>query len=80
MIWAGQAYRYGFGVIQDTEEAIKCYKIAAEGGDDFAMGVLGSIYEEGEIVPQDKEEAIKWHKLAVDKSSYGKALLRLQES
>ena len=59
-------YDYGRGVPQDTAEAAKWYRLAANQGDANAQYNLGATYENGRGVPQDYAEAVKWYRLAAD--------------
>jgi TPR repeat protein len=54
----------GEGVLQDYEEAVKWYRLAAEQGDAGAQYQLALSYDKGHGVPQDYKEAVKWYRLA----------------
>ena len=57
--------RVGQGIGQDSGEAIKWYKLAAQQGDPDAQSSLGDIYFYGRRnVPRDDAEALRWYKLA----------------
>ena len=47
------------GVIQDFEEAVRMYRMAAEQGDADAQNNLGACYQEGVGVEQNFVEAVK---------------------
>ena len=57
-------YRYGWGVPEDDEEAVKWYREAAEQGHADAQCNLGDMYCYGLGVPEDCEEAAKWYQKA----------------
>jgi len=47
----GWAYEYGQGVSKNMEKAIECYRISAEGNDDYGLYNMGRLYETGVKVP-----------------------------
>ena len=51
-------YFKGLGVLQDHEEALKWFRLAALQGDADAQYVLGDMYKNGLGGPQDYEEAL----------------------
>jgi len=53
----GEIYAAGWGVKQDTAEALKWYRMAVEKRDWNASLNLGRLYKDGTIVPQDYVEA-----------------------
>ena len=55
----------GKGVAQDTAEAVKWYRKAAEHGNADAANTLGGIYAEGRGVPRDYARAYAWFSLAM---------------
>ena len=57
-------YTGGMGVAQDSQEAVKWWRLAAEQGDVSAQVQLGAMYGTGQGVPQDDGEAVKWFQLA----------------
>jgi TPR repeat protein len=61
----GRCYYYDEGVAEDTVEAAKWYRKAAEQGDDEAQHNLGVCYEYGRGVTEDKVEAVKWYRKAL---------------
>jgi TPR repeat protein len=65
----GDAYTKGEGVPQDSAEAVKWYRIAAEQGDAKAQYRLGLMYAIGEGVPEDSAEAVKWILKAAEQGS-----------
>lgn len=57
----------GYGVPQDTVEAVQWWRKAAEQGNVEAQSDLGVTYSCGEVrVPRDYSEAAKWLRLASD--------------
>ena len=63
----GLMYEDGKGdVLQNNNEAMRWYRLAADQG--FALGQcwLGLMYDAGKGVPQDYAEAAKWYRLAAD--------------
>lgn len=67
---AGAAFRLGEEyfdakvVERDVAQAIRYYKIGAEGGDARAQMDLGSMYDKGWGVARDAGEAAKWYEAA----------------
>ncbi|HOZ09088.1 MAG TPA: LON peptidase substrate-binding domain-containing protein, partial [candidate division Zixibacteria bacterium] len=59
-------YDVGLGVTQDSTEAVRWYRAAAEAGMARAQNNLGIMYADGVGVPQDYEEAVKWYRLSAD--------------
>ena len=61
-------YELGLNFVyyDDYEEAIVCFRKAAEMGNADAQSELGACYYNGEGVEQDYEEAVKWFTLAAD--------------
>ena len=60
----GGCYAGGFGVAEDTVEAVKWYHKAAEQGEPRAQFWLGVSYANGNGVAQDLVEAVKWFHLS----------------
>ena len=56
--------KYGKGVTQSYQEAVKWYRLAAAQGDARAQNSLGYMYLNGQGVAQSYQEAVKWYKLA----------------
>jgi len=56
----------GLGVPQDSAEAVRWYRLAADQGHVSAPVHLGFIYANGQGVPQDDAEAVRWYRLAAD--------------
>jgi TPR repeat protein len=63
----GFKYLDGDEVKQDTQEAIRWFRLAAENGDSHAAYTLGRTYNNGEGVPVDYAEAMKWYRMAAEK-------------
>jgi hypothetical protein len=59
-------YRGGNGVGQDSGEALKWYRLAADQGSVAAQNNLGEMYLNGHGVRQDYAEALKWFRKAAD--------------
>lgn len=62
----GLAYYAGEGVPQDTAEAVRLWRRAAEQGLGAAQGMLGIAYSEGFEVAESQLEAYVWLKLAAN--------------
>ncbi|MSO21522.1 MAG: sel1 repeat family protein [Acidobacteria bacterium] len=63
----GSLYGGGLGVPQDTAEAVKWYRMAAEQGVVEAANILGVTYQMGgRGFPADFAEALKWHRVAAE--------------
>ena len=61
----GLMYDRGEGVAQDSAEAVKWYRLAAEQGNPIAQNSLGGFYYSGiGGVLKDHSEAVKWYRLA----------------
>jgi hypothetical protein len=54
----------GWGTPQDSAEAVKWYRLAAERGDGLGQRNLGVMYQNGWGVPQDYIQAYMWFNLA----------------
>lgn len=54
------------GVLVDHAEAFRWYRVAAEGGIDYAMVKLGMMYAAGEGVKKDDVEAARWYREAAN--------------
>ena len=67
----GVMYSNGWGVSQDSAEAVRWYRLAAEQGDAMAQFSLGFMYDDGRGVPQDSAEAVKWYRLAAEQGDAG---------
>lgn len=62
-----EAYRsYLKETSEDTKEAARMYKIAADGGNDGAQINLGLMYATGKGVQKDEVEAVRLYKMAAD--------------
>ena len=62
----GVMYFIGLGVAQDSREAVKWYRLAADQGHPDAQNSLGYVYAIGMGVTQDYKEAVRWYRLAAD--------------
>lgn len=56
--------------LQDTEEALRLYKLAARMGSPEACRSLGQIYFYGIVVPEDHREALNWFKNGATRGLY----------
>jgi TPR repeat protein len=65
----GFRYLFGEGVPQNSQEAVKWYRLAAEQGNADAQLNLGTSYTKGEGVPQNPQEAVKWYRLAAEQGN-----------
>ena len=63
----GECYRTGDGVAQDSVEAVRLFKLAADQGFAEAENNLGCMYARGCGVEQDTAEAIRWLERAAAK-------------
>jgi TPR repeat protein len=57
-------YHEGKGVPQDSREALKWYRLAADRGTASAQLNLGFMYDRGNGVPQNYVQAYMWYSLA----------------
>jgi TPR repeat protein len=62
-------YHEGKGVPQDSREALKWYRLAADQGDPAAQFSLGLMYDRGNGVPQNYVQAYMWYSLAATSGS-----------
>jgi uncharacterized protein len=62
----GDMYFLGQGVPQDSAEAARWYRKAADQGDAISEYILGVLYDEGQGVTQDYAEAARWFRKAAD--------------
>lgn len=62
----GIMYANGEGVPQDSTEAARWYRLAAQAGYASAQYNLGVLLERGEGVAQDRAAALRWYRLAAD--------------
>ena len=60
----GVCYDHGYGVPQDTAQAVSWYRKAAEQGDAGAQCALGLYYAHGNGVPKDVVLAASWYRRA----------------
>jgi uncharacterized protein len=58
------------GVQQDDAESVKWFRKAADQGDAYAQGRLGSRYYNGKGVPQSYAEAAKWYRKSADQGDF----------
>jgi hypothetical protein len=73
-------YKQGVGVVQDSAEAMRWYRLAADRGYAKAQYSLGVLYETGIVgVPQDSAEAARCYRLAADQG-YARAQFNLGAS
>lgn len=64
----GLLYQNGNGVPKDYAEALKAFRVAADGGLAKAQYALGGMYQQGWGVGKDPATAAKWYKLAADQN------------
>ncbi|MEO5560913.1 MAG: tetratricopeptide repeat protein, partial [Dokdonella sp.] len=57
----GEAYRHGYGVVEDAALSLTWYERAAKSGDSLAKYQLGLAYQEGRGVEQDYRLAARWY-------------------
>ncbi len=62
----GIMYEQGQGTPQDTAEAVKWLRLAANHGNSIGQLGLGAMYSKGNGLPQNDAEAAKWYQLAAD--------------
>ncbi len=56
----GTAFAEGLGKQLDPKEAVRWYRLAAEGGHVLAQHNLGNAYAEGRGLPKDESQAVLW--------------------
>ena len=81
--YLGRMYERGQAVPKDDTEAVKWFRLAAQGlrslaeqGHAEAQNELGLMYYSGRVVPQDDAEAAKWFRLAAEQG-YARAQVDL---
>ena len=62
----GLMYANGTGVLKDSAEAVRWYRLAADQGLAEAQRNLGGMYANGNGVLKDGAEAVRWFRLAAD--------------
>jgi len=62
--------KYGMGIPQDTEKAVKWNLKAFENGSEVAPLRLGDIYRSGNGITQDIDEAIKWYRIGAEQGGF----------
>jgi TPR repeat protein len=60
-------YAEGEGVAEDSVEAVRWYRMAAERGFPKVQRVFGWMYEKGKGVAKDPAEAIRWCRMAAER-------------
>jgi uncharacterized protein len=63
----GEMYYLGSGITQDTGEALKWFRLAADQGVAEAFSNIGAIYMSGDGVAPNLEEGIKFTRLAAER-------------
>jgi TPR repeat protein len=59
------------GLPQDSAEAVRWYRLAADRGNEEALCFIGKMYETGDGVEQDFSEAMRWYLLAAERGNAG---------
>jgi TPR repeat protein len=59
------------GLPQDSAEAARWYRLAADKGNEEALCFIGKMYETGDGVAQDFSEAMRWYQLAAERGNAG---------
>ncbi len=62
--YIGYLYLNGYGVAQDSQEAIRYLKKSADQNYDMAQSLLAFLYNEGQVMPKDKKLALNLYKKA----------------
>jgi len=75
----GICYRYGLGVAEDNQEALRHYKIAHRLGDPYALANVAEFYRDGHGVPQDYTKALELHMRAAEGPDAGAAFVAALE-
>lgn len=65
----GVMSEWGNGVPKDNAQALKWYKVAAEGSHKDAQNNLGAMYSKGEGAEQNFVEALKWFVVSAENGS-----------
>ena len=62
----GEYLKFGFEIIKSYDEAVKCFRKAAEQNSAIGQYGLGFCYYKGKGVSQSYDEAVKWFRKAVE--------------
>ena len=65
----GLMHDKGQGLMQNSAEALKWYRLAAEKAHGDARLNLGAMYRNGQGVPEDFVKAAKWYRLAAEQGN-----------
>jgi len=65
----GRLYRFGNGVEEDHQKALKYFRAAAAQDDALGQANLGVMHEYGLGVEQSHEAAVKWYRAAADQGN-----------
>ena len=65
----GFCYENGYGVGEDLERAVHCYRLSAEKGSANGQYLLGQCYALGKGVEQDLEQADYWYRKAAEQGN-----------
>jgi uncharacterized protein len=57
----GSAYDYGKGVVKDSVEVVRWYRLAAEQGDTTAQSIMAGMYLNGDDVEKDIPTGLGWY-------------------
>ena len=57
----------GSPVMQNSEEALRWFRMAAEHSDDRGQFLVGKAYYDGDVIKQDYNQATKWFTLSAEK-------------
>lgn len=68
LAYLGMFYEQGIGVEKNMEQALTCYRQAAEHGDPMAQFTLGICYFFGNGVEEDTQMALKWVQSAAEQN------------
>lgn len=66
LAYLGMFYEQGIGAEKNLEQALTCYRQAAEHGDAMAQFALGMCYFFGNGVEEDTQTALKWAQTAAE--------------
>ena len=68
LAYLGMFYEQGIGVEKNQEQAITCYRQAAENGDPMAQFALGMCYFFGNGLDESTKQALKWVDAAAEQN------------
>lgn len=67
--YVGYLYLNGYGVTQDSKEAIRYLQKAVDQNYDMAQSLMAFLYSEGQVLPKDKKKALSLYQKASEQNN-----------